>query len=323
MATAYEGDKPYIFVSYSHKDKREVMRYIDALEEKGFLVWFDGGIEAGSEWPEYIAQHLVDSSCVLAFVTSDFVESSNCRRELTFAQDQEKEQLVVFLRPEDELNLTPGLKMQLGHSQTIRRDNFDYEDDCIEALCAAKIIADCVPASESINPHEKQPEEPVLEQNKALNKRSKRTGWITSFLEMMYIPFSLWFSNYLFEMDLSVWWMIVLMALPHIFIALFNKYVFYKPLAKKLTQERANKDKFDDAITNVMLFFILSTLISIVACAVTIPVDKGFFIRLLMMVGYNVIPTLVAGGIILYYDSVDTDDIDDIIYSENLSDDNQ
>ena len=31
MATAYEGNQPYIFVSYSHKDKPQVMGFIVRL----------------------------------------------------------------------------------------------------------------------------------------------------------------------------------------------------------------------------------------------------------------------------------------------------
>ena len=92
MANAYVGDKPYIFISYAHKDKKEVLRYIDALEKHGFLVWFDRGVEAGSEWPEYIAQRLAGSMCVLSFISENFVDSTNCKQELTLAQELKKQQ---------------------------------------------------------------------------------------------------------------------------------------------------------------------------------------------------------------------------------------
>ena len=79
MPIAYEGSEPYIFVSYSHRDSDAVMTAIEALQKEGFRVWFDGGIEAGSEWPEYIASHLKNSACVLTFISNQFVDSHNCR----------------------------------------------------------------------------------------------------------------------------------------------------------------------------------------------------------------------------------------------------
>ena len=54
---AYKGKKPYIFVSYAHKNDTKVLPRIESLQQRGFWVWFDQGIEAGTEWPRYIATH--------------------------------------------------------------------------------------------------------------------------------------------------------------------------------------------------------------------------------------------------------------------------
>ena len=51
----YEGTQPYIFVSYAHKNDAAVLEIIGTLQSRGFRVWYDEGIEAGSEWPESIA----------------------------------------------------------------------------------------------------------------------------------------------------------------------------------------------------------------------------------------------------------------------------
>ena len=55
---AYDGDLPYIFVSYAHKDSYRVLPIISALQDNGFRVWFDQGIEAGSEWSTFIVTQL-------------------------------------------------------------------------------------------------------------------------------------------------------------------------------------------------------------------------------------------------------------------------
>ena len=56
MVAAYNGTEPYIFMSYSHKDTDVVLNAVDVLTDNGFHVWYDNGIEAGTEWPEYIAE---------------------------------------------------------------------------------------------------------------------------------------------------------------------------------------------------------------------------------------------------------------------------
>ena len=51
----YEGTLPYLFVSYAHANDAAVLEIISTLQARGFRVWYDEGIEAGSEWPESIA----------------------------------------------------------------------------------------------------------------------------------------------------------------------------------------------------------------------------------------------------------------------------
>lgn len=140
MPIAYEGSKPYIFVSYSHRDTKLVMRIMDYLQKAGYRVWFDGGIEAGSEWPEYIASHLSKCECFLSFISETFVESQNCRRELNFALDLKKPVLNVYI---EEVELTAGMRMQLGLSQAMFRNNFKTEADFLEVLSGATILTHC------------------------------------------------------------------------------------------------------------------------------------------------------------------------------------
>ena len=81
----YEGKEPYVFVSYAHKDAALVLPVVAGLVESGFRVWYDAGIEAGTEWPEYIAAHLAEAHCVIAFLSPASVASQNCRQEITYA----------------------------------------------------------------------------------------------------------------------------------------------------------------------------------------------------------------------------------------------
>ena len=132
--------KPYIFVSYSHKDTATVIPIIENLKQHGFGVWYDNGIEAGSEWPEYIAERLMDSTVVLAFMSQNALNSHNCRREINFAIEIRKELLVIYL---EDLNLTPGMRMQLNTLQAIYFTRFNNMQSFMEALYNAKILEAC------------------------------------------------------------------------------------------------------------------------------------------------------------------------------------
>lgn len=81
----YEGTLPYLFVSYAHKNDAAVLEIIRTLQSRGFRVWYDEGIEAGSEWPESIASHLERAQLVLAFLSPAYLRSDNCRKEMHYA----------------------------------------------------------------------------------------------------------------------------------------------------------------------------------------------------------------------------------------------
>ena len=53
----YEGDKPYIFISYAHADDDAVLPIVSDMHRRGYNIWYDEGIEVGSEWQECIASH--------------------------------------------------------------------------------------------------------------------------------------------------------------------------------------------------------------------------------------------------------------------------
>ena len=79
--SAYKGDELYVFVSYSHSDSSAVYSELVFLKDSGFNVWYDEGIEAGSEWREEIADAIKAASLFVFFVSSESVESQ-CSRKM-------------------------------------------------------------------------------------------------------------------------------------------------------------------------------------------------------------------------------------------------
>lgn len=97
LIRAYEGKKPYIFVSYSHRDSDKVFSYIERLYSLKYRVWYDEGIAPGSEWPKNIEDHLKGCGCVLVFVSENSLASVNCENEVKSALEEGKEIIEVSL----------------------------------------------------------------------------------------------------------------------------------------------------------------------------------------------------------------------------------
>ena len=93
----YEGTRPYLFISYAHKQSEEVVSTIRILHENGWRLWYDEGIPAGSDWPANIASHMQGCAGVLFFESERALESPNCYSEMSTAYRLKKPCMVVRL----------------------------------------------------------------------------------------------------------------------------------------------------------------------------------------------------------------------------------
>lgn len=133
----YNGNEPYVFVSYAHSDSKKVFPIIEYMQRTGIRIWYDDGIEAGSEWPQYIAENLAKASCVLVFMSPNSANSHNCRNEINLASELKKEFLVVHMV---DFELPLGLKLQLNSNQAIFKSKFSTDGEFMNALATAKIL---------------------------------------------------------------------------------------------------------------------------------------------------------------------------------------
>ncbi len=97
----YEGTRPFFFVSYAHKQSAAVVDTIRVLHERGFRLWYDEGIPAGSDWPANIAHHMQTCERVLFFQSARAMESPNCYSEICTAVRLGKPILVIHLEKSD------------------------------------------------------------------------------------------------------------------------------------------------------------------------------------------------------------------------------
>lgn len=129
--TIYEGTDPYLFISYSHQDKQQVVPIIHGLQEMGYRVWYDTGIAIGGRWADIIAEHVINSSCVIAFLSRNAMTSDYCQEEIFFALEEHRPIIPVYL---EEVVLPPGLRMRLNIRQAIHRPHFQSNADFLEKL---------------------------------------------------------------------------------------------------------------------------------------------------------------------------------------------
>jgi hypothetical protein len=74
-----DEEKPFVFVSYSHKDRDEVLGIIKTLYESGWKIWYDEGLTIGDRYDETLENHVRDCSAFLLFVTRNSLNSVYCR----------------------------------------------------------------------------------------------------------------------------------------------------------------------------------------------------------------------------------------------------
>lgn len=91
------------------------------LADQGFRLWYDEGIDPGTEWPESIATHLQNSTVCLAFISPAYVVSNNCRREINFALSRNIEFLSVMLEPTE---MSAGMEMQISSYMSLMSFKF-------------------------------------------------------------------------------------------------------------------------------------------------------------------------------------------------------
>ena len=118
---AYKGDDPYIFVSYAHKNSEIVFEHITRLRNAGFRIWYDEGIDPGTDWSEEIAIALSNAAALIVFISPAAVESHNVKKEIVFAIDQRKHMICIHV---ENTELPVGLKLQLGNIQSLLEDRF-------------------------------------------------------------------------------------------------------------------------------------------------------------------------------------------------------
>ena len=136
LVSAYNGDKPFAFISYSHKDPDLVLPIVSQMQADGFRVWYDEGIKPGTDWDEFIASRINKSSYFIAFLSENYLNSSNCKDEMNYARDHVDNILLVYLEP---VSLPSGMEMRFGRTQAILAYNYEVKHEFFNKLYLCKL----------------------------------------------------------------------------------------------------------------------------------------------------------------------------------------
>ena len=97
LSERLEVEKPYVFISYSHKDKKYAHRLKKALEDRGYRAWIDDLIDYGEEWPRVIETHIDHCDDFVLVMSRRSYQSRWVHNELSRAIRKRKHILPILL----------------------------------------------------------------------------------------------------------------------------------------------------------------------------------------------------------------------------------
>jgi pimeloyl-ACP methyl ester carboxylesterase len=106
----------FVFVSYAHADQTEVEDVMAHIRSHGMRVWSDFEITPGAEWRAQVARAVQTCSAFVLCVSRASLESRHCVQEISFAVDEGRPILVVYLK---QVDLPVSLRMALNQRQAI------------------------------------------------------------------------------------------------------------------------------------------------------------------------------------------------------------
>ena len=106
----------YIFMSYAHANDEQAEKIVQALQKDGYRLWFDTGLELGSEYNQVIAEHIEECEAFICLLTKEYYESFYCKMELNYAYEEcQKKVIPIYMGNAREIKngLPAGMKMWL------------------------------------------------------------------------------------------------------------------------------------------------------------------------------------------------------------------
>lgn len=139
IALPYQGKEPYIFISYSHEDKKDVHSVLSYLQTNGYRIWYDDGIPGGANWRRVIAQKISESCQVICFYSKNARESRHVDAELSAIEEcnmerQKNDQISLVTVRIDDCPMKLEHAMYLKQTQIPSTSQIDFRERLVCAL---------------------------------------------------------------------------------------------------------------------------------------------------------------------------------------------
>ena len=121
----YQGSENFVFLSYSHRDKKTANELLAFLQFNGIRVWYDAGIPAGDNWMNVIADKMNRASAVILLSSGNAVLSEHVQTEVRTALRFGKKLIKINL---DESEFDSGIEMYLYSLNQVNYNQISYEN---------------------------------------------------------------------------------------------------------------------------------------------------------------------------------------------------
>lgn len=142
-------DRPYVFISYSHKNNIQKAAVCNKLSENQIRYWFDDGLHSGDDWNMMIAESLRKASVCLLLLSEDSASSEYVKNELNFAMNHRIPIHVLLL---EEFVFPSDIEMMLGRIQMVFFEE-GYIEKLVRSFPPEVQIQNCGPAAEAVSEH--------------------------------------------------------------------------------------------------------------------------------------------------------------------------
>ena len=135
---AYEGDEPYIFISYKHDDSDVIYPILKEFHDAGVNIWYDDGLEYGEDYDDKIDMKIDGASLFVICITERVIKfaydsDEYMKKELDVALDVGVKIFPIFI---DDVKLKGKYRMQLKGKHSIFRNQYVHDDFIKECLSA-------------------------------------------------------------------------------------------------------------------------------------------------------------------------------------------
>lgn len=117
---AYMGNEPYLFVSYSHRDTKQVYDVLNRLHKEKFRIWYDESCENGNDFREELRQRIKNSDGILLFVSHSSMASPYCGMEIIVAREYGKRLFPIYIDEDNCVPPTFSFLLSTTHHSTIK-----------------------------------------------------------------------------------------------------------------------------------------------------------------------------------------------------------